>query len=352
MLRNTAITIPTLVRIKQGALDRIGIYISRLHLQNVVVLFNTELDQVLIQRVDKSMNENGISVLQHIPVRSSSLEHAQEIFQSLPRNTNAIVAFGGGKALDVAKYVAFLGRLPYIASPTSLSNDGFCSPQSSLEYQGKRRSFPSAMPYGVVIDTLICLNAPQILWHSGIGDLVAKITAVHDWKLSSKKNGTQIDDFAALLSDATVFQLMAKPDHDIEGIRLLSTALMLNGISMEICGSSRPASGSEHLISHALDLISKRPRLHGLQVGIATYIVSQIQGQGTDRITQLFDATGFWKTIENDPFDRNEWIEACKAGPSVKPDYYTILSEKDSAEKFIQIINQDSRLRNILVSTY
>ncbi|MEI8218692.1 MAG: iron-containing alcohol dehydrogenase, partial [Elusimicrobiota bacterium] len=126
MLRNTAITIPTLVRIKRGALDRIGIYIGRLHLQNIVLLFNNELDKTLIERVDTSLKENNISVLQHIPIHASSSEHAQQIFQSLPRHTSAIVAFGGGKALDVAKYVAFLGRLPYIASPTSLSNDGFC----------------------------------------------------------------------------------------------------------------------------------------------------------------------------------------------------------------------------------
>ena len=339
MIRNTAVTIPTLVRIKRGALDRIGIYMSRLGLQNIVLLHNQELDPVLIGRVNSSLSDNGIAVLQTFPVRSSAFDHAQEIFLSLPRTANAIVAFGGGKALDVAKYVAFLSRLPYIAAPTSLSNDGFCSPQSSLDFQGKRRSLPAAMPYGVVIDTLVCLNAPLILWHSGIGDLVAKITAVCDWKLSFRNSGAQIDDFAALLSDATVFQLMAKPEHDIEGIRLLGTALMLNGIAMEICGSSRPASGSEHMISHALDSFSKRPRLHGLQVGVATYIISQLQKQGTDRIRTLFDTTGFWKSIESDPFSRTEWLEACRIAPSIKPNYYTILSEDESLDQLTRIID-------------
>ena len=69
---------------------------------------------------------------------------------------------------------------------------------------------------------------------------------------------------------------------------------MLNGIAMEMCGSSRPASGSEHLISHALDADSTRPRLHGLQVGVATYLVSILQGQNTERKAALFDATEFW----------------------------------------------------------
>jgi glycerol-1-phosphate dehydrogenase [NAD(P)+] len=349
MLRNTPIFIPTLVRIKPGCLDNLGIYADRLKLQNIVLLFNEELDKTLVSRVDKSMVDNKVKVLQHISVKASSFEHAQEIFKTLPSTTGAIIAFGGGKALDVAKYVAFLARLPYIAVPTSLSNDGFCSPQSSLELSGKRRSFPAAMPYGVVVDTEVCLNAPQILWWSGIGDLVAKITAVEDWKLAAKATGVAMDDFSALLSDATVFQLMAKPDHDLEGIRLLGTALMLNGVAMEICGSSRPASGSEHLISHALDFTSKRPRLHGLQVGVATYIISQLQGQGTDRIARMFDATGFWKAIEDDPFDKKEWLEAFRLAPTIKANHYTILSERDRSADFAEILNNDPHLKHAII---
>jgi glycerol-1-phosphate dehydrogenase [NAD(P)+] len=347
-MRSTSVTIPTLVRIKPGALDRLGVYAQRNQFQKVVLLYNKELDRSLIERVEKVMAERSIAVLMHVEVQESSFEHAQEIFQSLPQPTDALIGFGGGKALDVAKYVAFLSRLPYIAVPTALSNDGFCSPQSSLEFKGKRRTFPATMPYGVVIDSEICLNAPHKLWLAGIGDLVAKITAVYDWKLAFKTKGTQVDDFAALLSDATVFQLMAKPEHDLEGIRLLGTALMLNGIAMEICGSSRPASGSEHLISHALDLTSRKPRLHGLQVGLASYIVSQLQGgRETERIARLFDAIGFWETFKGDPLNRQEWITAFKLAPTVKADFYSILSTRDMIEEYIWIVDNDSRLKGL-----
>jgi len=347
MMRNTMISIPTLVRIKRGAIDRVGIYSQRLKLDNIVLLMSEELDRVLVERIVKCLTDGGIKILKQIRIHDSTLEQAEEIFQTFPQGAGAIIGFGGGKALDVAKYVSFLTRLPYIAVPTALSNDGFSSPQSSLELKGKRRSVPSAMPYGVVIDTEVCLNAPLVLWWSGIGDLVAKITAVYDWKMAFKIKGTQVDDFAALLSDATVFQLMAKPEHNIEGIRLLGTALLLNGISMEICGSSRPASGSEHLVSHALDEISKRHRLHGIQVGVATYIVSQLQKQGTDRIAGLFDATDFWKAVKDDPFDRNDWIEAFKIAPTIKKDYYTILSERDWTGDVATIIDTDPKLKGL-----
>ena len=67
------------------------------------------------------------------------------------------------------------------------------------------------MPFGVAIDTELCLAAPEILWLAGVGDLVAKLTAVADWKLAFNAVGTPVDDFAALLSDATVFQFIARP---------------------------------------------------------------------------------------------------------------------------------------------
>ena len=70
----------------------------------------------IVERVDRSMSEHGIKVLQHVEVKASSFERAQEIFQGLPVSTSAIVGLGGGKALDVAKYVSFLTKLPYIAS--------------------------------------------------------------------------------------------------------------------------------------------------------------------------------------------------------------------------------------------
>ncbi len=350
MIRNTQISIPTLVRIKPGAIDRLGIYALRARLPYVVLISNAGLERSILERVERSMSEQGITILQNFEVDSSTFEYAQDIFQGIPSATSAILGIGGGKALDVAKYVAFLTRLPYIAVPTALSNDGFCSPQSSLQFKGKRRSFPAAMPYGVVVDSEVCLNAPMILWWSGIGDSVAKITAVFDWKLAFNVKGTLVDDLAALLSDATVFQLMAKPEHDLEGIRLLATALMLNGIAMEICGSSRPASGSEHLISHALDLISQKPRLHGLQVGVATYIISQLQGQGAERIAGLFDATGFWKAFDGDPLDRGEWIEAFKMAPTVKQDFYTVLSEKDQTAALVKIVDSDPKLQAIFSS--
>jgi glycerol-1-phosphate dehydrogenase [NAD(P)+] len=341
--RQTAI--PALVRVKSGALDRMGVYAERQEFMRVFLFFSQDLDDRLMARLIASLQSRNIQILQQTPVESIGFEKAIELFRQSPKNADAIIGFGGGKALDVAKYIAFLCRLPYLSIPTSLSNDGFCSPQSSLTVGERRRPLPSAMPFGVILDTAVCLNAPEILWHSGVGDLVSKFTAVIDWKMAFHATGTPVDDFAALLSDASVYQFLARPKRDLEGMTLLGTALLLNGISMSICGSSRPASGSEHLISHALDSVSKRPRLHGLQVGVATYLTSLLQGQNSNRIAALFDATGFWRAIASDPFDRAEWVEAARLEPSIKSDFYTVLSSRDCLPEIESTLGSDPNLQ-------
>src|SRR6516165_10942698 len=148
--RQTAI--PELVRVKPGALDRMGIYAERQQFKRVVLFFSQGLDERLVARLSGSLQSQNIQILQRTEVDSISFERVTELFHQSPRNADAIIGFGGGKALDVAKYIAFLFRLPYLCIPTSLSNDGFCSPQSSLTVDNHRRPLPSDMPFGVIID--------------------------------------------------------------------------------------------------------------------------------------------------------------------------------------------------------
>jgi glycerol-1-phosphate dehydrogenase [NAD(P)+] len=344
MLRPTQIAIPTLVRVKDGALDRLGIYLDRGGHRRVAVLVSKGLVAPIPDRLSRSLGEQSVEPVAWVEIADNDLESTARLFADLPKGVSAVVGVGGGKALDVAKYVGFLSRLPYYAVPTSLSNDGFCSPQSSLTIRGRRRSLPAALPFGVVVDTAVCRDAPRLLTLSGVGDLVAKFTAVRDWKLAFHATGEPVDDFAALLSDGSIHSYLSHPAFDLEGIRLLATALVLNGIAMEICGSSRPASGSEHLVSHAFDATSARPRLHGLQVGVASYLVSILQGENAERIADLFDATGFWDAVAADPFSRAEWLAAVRAAPAVKEGFYTVLSSRDVLPEVERLLTHDPRL--------
>src|SRR5499427_631409 len=344
-MKNAQMNVPCLVRIKPGALQRLGLYLARSSLAPVALFHSEGLLQTILDVARQSLRDHGIAAALVHEVKQASVEEAVHLLGALPSSCKVLIGLGGGKALDVAKYAASLAGLPYFAVPTSLSNDGFCSPQASLTVEGKRRSLPTGPPQAVVVDLAVCRRAPRPLWHSGVGDLCSKFTAVSDWKLAFHRRGEPVNDLAALISDASVFQFMANPVSDEEGTRLLATALMLNGVAMEIAGSSRPSSGSEHLISHALDMTGARPRLHGLQTGTAAYLVSSLQsGSHHDRIAELFARTGFWESVRKDPFSKEEWRIAVERAPSVKEDFYTILSERDAWPEFASMIERDPAL--------
>src|SRR5215472_13178429 len=323
-MKNAQINVPWLVRIKPGALERLGLYLARSELTPGALFHSEGMLSSILDGARQSLRANGIAPALLREVKEASVEEAVRLRSAVASSCKALIGVGGGKALDVAKYAASLAELPYFAVPTSLSNDGFCSPQASLMLDGKRRSLLTGLPEAVVVDLAVCQRAPLPLWHSGVGDLCSKFTAVFDWKLAFHRRRDPVNDMAALISDATVFQFMANPVLDDEGIRLLATALMLSGVAMEIAGSSRPSSGSEHLISHALDMTGARPRLHGLQTGMAAYLVSSLQGGSHhEKIGELLARTGFWESIRKQPFSKAEWRIAVERAPSVKADFYT-----------------------------
>lgn len=339
------VSIPSLVRIKPGAVRRAGLYLRRAGLLRVTVMRSEDLPAALLTPLEQGLYEASISVLQHVEVKEASFEAASALLAELPPASQVVVGYGGGKALDTAKYVSHLAQLPFLAVPTSLANDGFASPQASLTLRSRRRSLPAHVPFGVLIDPALCLGAPRPLWHSGVGELAAKITAVADWKLAFHARGTPVDDYAALLADTAVLPFAAHPARDAEGLRLLATGLMLSCMAMAIAGSSRPASGSEHLVSHALDDLSARPRLHGLQVGLAAYIISRLQGSTHPRVGALLDTAGFFESVRADPFDAQEWLAAIAAAPAIKPDRYTVLSARDCLPEVRALLEHDERLR-------
>ena len=131
-------------------------------------------------------------------------------------------------------------------------------------------------------------------------------------------------------------------------LKELLDSLAMSGIANEIAGSSAPTSGSEHLISHALDKMLEHPQLHGIQVGIATYLMSVVQDHRYRRVDTIFTQTGFWDYVKTLNLKREDFEQAIDLAPSIKPFRYTYLHEKQYRDRAKEVLRTDARLQQIL----
>lgn len=331
------VRIPSLLRIKPQALYKLGKYLRKNGFHRVAVFYGEGMADLVGRGVAISLDSSEIDVVVERTVRGNEVNDVVAAAFALPHRVTAIVAIGGGVAVDVGKYAGFLTRLPVIAVPTAISNDGFCSPGASLSIGGRRVSCPSTIPFGVVVDTEVILGSPRRLTYSGIGDLVSKFSAVADWKIAYHETGEPINDFSVMISMQSVENLVNHPDKsldDLPFLQLVCGALVMSGVAMEVAGSSRPASGSEHLISHAYEQLAPAPSLHGLQVGVATLATTWLQDNPAHAtVRRVFEETGFAAYVGDNRLDRAAFVEAVGRAPSVKPDHYTVLSRPGARER-------------------
>ncbi|MDA3852596.1 MAG: iron-containing alcohol dehydrogenase family protein [Spirochaetaceae bacterium] len=347
------ISIPTLLRIKPNALHKLGKYLRKQGFFKVALFYGEGMAALLGERISISLDSSEVNILHQEDIFTNDVDTILETTFNLPKGIEAIVAVGGGKAIDYSKYVAFILQLPIITVPTSISNDGFASPGASLEVNKRRRSLKAKIPYGVVIDTTVIQNAPEALILSGIGDLVSKYTAIHDWKLSYHNTGEPVNDFAVLISLNSVDNMVRYNNcdiHDLEFLRLICGSLVMSGVAMEVSGSSRPASGSEHLLSHAYDRLAEKPSLHGIQVGVATYAIGALQQNPNQSVvSQLLENCGFFNYVTQNPLDKKIFIDSVKLAPSIKQGYYTILSQEGKTEELLGFVEDDPWMKKLLV---
>lgn len=349
----TQIQIPTLLRIKPNTLYKLGKYLRRNDFQRVALFYGEGMQELLGEKVNISLDSSEIRIVRTEVVTGNDIEAVVGSAFALPRGADAIVAVGGGMAIDYAKYAGFLAHKPVIAVPTAISNDGFASPGASLKVAGRRTSCPASIPFGVVLDTAVIAGSPPRFTFSGIGDLLTKYSAVTDWKLSYWETGEQVNDFAVLIALQSVENLVQFPEksiEDLEFIKLMAGALVMSGVSMEVSGSSRPASGSEHLISHAYDKVAAQPSMHGLQVGVASIGTMWLQEHPKlEAVMGVMAETGFLHFVKEHPLDRAAFIEAIRVAPSIKEGYFTILSDKANVERLVEFVETSPVWEGLLV---
>lgn len=344
------ISIPRILKVGKGTLSSLGNYIKASDMKNVVVYFGNDLIDMFGKPVKESFKAAEINVLDYRELDSIKIEDIIELAFTIDSKAQVIIGIGGGKVIDAAKYAAYLKRLPFISVPTSSSSDGFSSSSASLIVDGRRNSVPARLAYGIVVDIDVVKSAPEKFLYSGIGDLVSKITALYDWVYEAEKGYSSINDFAVMIAKKAVNSFVRTQFDSIYDdlfLRELVDSLAMSGIANEIAGNSSPTSGSEHLISHALDKILERPELHGIQVGIATYLMSLVQNHRYKRINKIFTDTGFWDYVCTLKLNRKDYETAIDLAPSIKPYRHTYLHEEQYRELAKQLLREDEVLKRV-----
>ena len=169
-------------------------------------------------------------------------------------NPDVIITVGSGTLMDFARYNAYHMGIPFVAVPTLASSDGFTANVCSIVIDGHKRSIPMCAPAMVIADLNIISAAPQHLTVSGIADILAKNISLADWKMAHIVSGEYYCERVAGVARQAL-ELMTrcagellrgeKPDFEA-----MTMSQMLAGLSMQLLGNSRAASGAEHLVAH------------------------------------------------------------------------------------------------------
>jgi glycerol-1-phosphate dehydrogenase [NAD(P)+] len=242
-----------------------------------------------------------------------------------------VFGVGGGTKIDVAKCSSARQETPFISIPTTASHDGISSPLSSIKGFDKPYSVMAQAPIAIIADTNIIMQSPWRLTVSGCGDVVAKFTAVRDWKLAHEEKNEYYGGYAASLAVMSAKLVMENAEliskRREEGLRILIEALISCGVSMSIAGSSRPCSGSEHVFSHALEMIKPNHSLHGERCGVGTIMMAYLHRANWKYIRTTLEKLGAPTNAAALGVEKEDTVKALETAATMRPERYTILNE-------------------------
>jgi glycerol-1-phosphate dehydrogenase [NAD(P)+] len=263
-------------------------------------------------------------------VEGGSVEAAMALAHELRAgHYDAVVGIGGGRTIDVAKHAASLTGAPMVAVATSLAHDGIASPVASLEHDGHKGSYGVQMPVAVVVDLDYVRQSDAALRRSGVGDVVSNLSAIADWRLAESERGEEVDGVAVTFARTAAMAIVHREDgiDDDDFLIALAEALVLSGLAMATAGSSRPCSGGDHEIVHAVDRLFPGTSSHGELAGAASLFMSFLRGTAApgDALHTCLSRHGLPRTPSELGLGDEQFAEAVLYAPRTRPDRYTLL---------------------------
>jgi glycerol-1-phosphate dehydrogenase [NAD(P)+] len=324
--------LPREVIVGKGTLSRVPEVVKRLGLKGpALIVAGHRSYEIAGSTVRDLLAQAGITV-DTLLVDAATIRDVLKIEDTIAvLKPQILFGVGGGTKIDAAKLSSAHQDIPFISVPTTLSHDGIASPLASVKGFDKPYSALSQAPLAIIADTQIISQAPWRFVISGCGDVISKFTAVKDWRLAHLEKNEYYGEYAASLAlmSATLVEENAEQikKGNPEGIRILLEALISCGVAMSIAGSSRPCSGSEHLFSHALDMVKTSKAMHGEQCGVGAIIMACLYGANWKRIRDTLKYLGAPTTAAELGVSKEDVVKALELAATIRPDRYTILQK-------------------------
>lgn len=248
---------------------------------NPVIVCDDVTKHALGEQLAKTLNADCI-ILQ-----GKVLPHEKRIVELREKSLNysGLIAVGSGTINDLCKYTSYLDEKPYVVFGTALSMNGYASANASIEtMDGLKKSMPAQLPKAIFLDLKILANAPKRLTASGLADCLCRSTVQADWFMSHLLTGSDYNPIPFEWMHEHEEELiknsrwLVKGDHN--SLIALADSIILSGLAMYICGGSHPASQSEHMIAHAMEMLhghTMRQSFHGEQIAVTTLTMAKLQ---------------------------------------------------------------------------
>lgn len=344
------LTSPLFLDIRRGAIEDLGGLLTDRRISaagHVAVAVGPGQGQRIVDVIGASLPNADFFM-----VNGGSLDTAGALQEQLKaRSYDALVGVGGGRTLDVTKYAATRLALPMVAVATNLAHDGIASPVSSLDHAGGKGSFGVSMPIAVVVDLDYVRAAPTRMVRAGVGDVVSNLSAIADWELAARERGEPVDGIAVTFARTAAEAVLQRTDGiDDDGFLIcLADALVLSGMAMAAAGSSRPCSGGDHEILHAVDRLFPGTSNHGELAGVGALFCTYLRSDETrlDQLDRCLRRHGLPRTPGDLGLSAEQFTEAVIAAPATRPDRYTILEHLDlPAHDVRRYVEDFARLRS------
>jgi glycerol-1-phosphate dehydrogenase [NAD(P)+] len=324
---------PRSVLIGHNVLDQAAHLADDLELgERVLVLSGPKTYKLAGEAVGHHLDAGGYKVT-HESVAEATRKTVDRVVQiAEAKDIDAVFGVGGGTVVDVAKLAAYERHNPFVSVPTSPAHDGIASQRASITDASEKKSMAAKAPLGILADTAVIQQAPYRFLASGCADVISNVTAVLDWQLADRLRGEEYSSFAAVLSKTSADLILDNADAIKPGLEesawFVMKSLITSGVAMSVAGSSRPASGAEHMFSHQLDRLAPGKALHGEQCGVGTILMMYLHGGDWEHIRDALKKVGAPTTAKELGIPKKKIIDALCSAHTVRPERYTILGDK------------------------